>query len=82
MSQNGHRIDDAEIVLFCYPPHSPALPDKKSPAQTLGFFTMEIQQDTYCQPCKSSFFLWIHLYDLLSIACVGSFPQLDNIDLL
>ncbi len=43
---------------------------------------MEIQQDTYCQPCKSSFFLWIHLYDLLSIACVGSFPQLDNIDLL
>jgi hypothetical protein len=32
--QNGHRIDHAGLVLFCYPPHSPALPDKRSPTQT------------------------------------------------
>jgi hypothetical protein len=32
--QNGHW-DQTEVVLFGYPPHSPALPDKKSPIQTL-----------------------------------------------
>jgi hypothetical protein len=35
MGQNGNGIDQAGAVLFCYPPHSPALLDKKSSIQTL-----------------------------------------------
>jgi len=31
MGQNGHRIDYAGVVLFCYCHPSPASPDKKSP---------------------------------------------------
>jgi hypothetical protein len=31
MGQNRNGIDQAGAVLFRYPPHSPALPDKKSP---------------------------------------------------
>ena len=39
MGQNGHRIHYAGVVLFYYPPHSPALPDKKSPTKHCDFFT-------------------------------------------
>jgi|SRR5215216_2825314 hypothetical protein len=73
MDQNGYRIDYAGVVLLCYPPHSPAVLDKKSPTQNIVIFPLrEIQQDSSCQPGKRSFFLWVHLYDLLSIARGGS----------
>ena len=73
MGQNGYRIDHAGVVLLCNPPHSPAVPDTKSPTQNIVIFPLgEIQQDSYGQPGKRSFFLWVQLYDLPSIARVGS----------
>ena len=72
MGQNGRCLDHKRVVLLCYPPHSPALPDKIVETNILIISLREIEQDAYYQPWKCSFFLRIHLYDLLSTVRVGS----------
>jgi hypothetical protein len=72
IGQNEHRVDHSRVVLLCYPPHSPALLDKKIADPNIVIFLLrEIQQETYLPALQKLVFLWVHLYDLLSIARVG-----------
>ena len=72
MGQNGHRIDYAGVVLFCYPPRSPALPDKNRRSKHCDFFTKGNTTGYLPPALEKLVFLRVDLYDLLSIARVGS----------
>src|SRR5690349_8035106 len=72
MRQNGHCFDHASVVLLCYPPRSPALPDINCRPQHGDFFTKGNTTGYLLPALYKLVFLWVPLYDLLSIARVDS----------
>jgi len=57
MGQNGHHMDHAQVVLFVTLLILRHCQIKIADLNIVIFSVREIQQDTYCQPSKSSFFL-------------------------
>jgi len=67
MGQIGNGIDQAGQFYFVILLILQRGWIKNRRSKHCGFSRKEIPQATYCQPCNSSFFLWIHLHNLLSI---------------